>query len=110
MRCLTHRNFVNLDDINTIVSIGGAGRFQISRGFAILVDGRLPMRFQEVEFDHTVPIGIGFEWETGGGHVFQLNFTNASGISETDYLSHTRSRWSDGQVRFGFTIARQFKI
>ena len=106
----THRNFVNLDDINSILSLGGAGRFQISRAFAILLDASIPMRFQDVEFDHTIPIGIGFEWETGGGHVFQLNFTNAGGLSETDYLSHTQSRWSDGQFRFGFTIARQFKI
>lgn len=106
----THRNFVNLDDINSIVSVGAAGRFQVSRGFAVLFDAAIPMRFQEVDFDHTIPIGVGFEWETGGGHVFQLNFTNAGGLSETDYLSHTRSRWSDGQFRFGFTIARQFKI
>ena len=106
----THRNFVNLDDINSVVSVGGAGRIQISRGLAILFDATIPMRFQDVEFDPTVPLGVGLEWETGGGHVFQINFTNAGGLSETDYLSHTNSEWSEGQFRLGFTIARQFKI
>ena len=106
----THRNFVNIDDINSILSIGGAGRFQLSRRLAIIIDANLPMRFQDVEYAHTIPLGIGFEWETGGGHVFQLNFTNASGLTETDYLNYTRSEWSEGQFRLGFTIARQFKI
>ncbi len=106
----THRNFVNLDDINSVLSVGGAGRFAISRRLAVLFDANIPMRFRDVEFDHTVPVGIGLEWTTGGGHVFQVNFTNASGLSETDYLTGTRSRWSDGQFRLGFTISRQFKI
>ena len=56
------------------------------------------------------PIGVGFEWETGGGHVFQINFTNATGIMETDYLPYTQSNWGDGEYRLGFTISRGFKL
>jgi len=56
------------------------------------------------------PLGIGLEWETGGGHVFQLNLTNASGISQTDYIPYTQSSWLEGGYRLGFTIGRQFKI
>lgn len=106
----THRNFVNIDDVNFVLNLGTAARIQMSKSLALIIEGNLPLRFETVEFDPTVPWGLGLEWETGGGHVFQMNFTNARGLAETDYLSYTASRWGDGQVRLGFTIARQFKL
>lgn len=106
----THRNFVNIDDINYVLNIGLAGRIQMSKALALVLEGNLPLRFETVTFEPTLPLGIGLEWMTSGGHVFQLNFTNASGLSETDYLSYTRSEWAEGQFRLGFTIARQFRI
>ncbi len=106
----THRNFVNLNDVNYVLNVGGAGRFQVSKRLALLLDLNLPMRFEDVDFDHTVPFGLGLEWMTGGGHIFQINLTNADGLSETDYLPYTNARWSDGQYRLGFTIARQFRL
>ncbi len=106
----THRNFVALNDVNYVLSLGLAARQRISKRLAILLDLNYPMRFRDVDFDATVPIGVGLEWMTGGGHVFQINFTNAGGLTETDYLSNTQSRWEDGQFRLGFTISRQFKI
>jgi hypothetical protein len=106
----THRNFVDLDDVNYLVHIGGAGRFQINRRLALLIDANFPRRFRDIDRKYNAPVGIGIEWETGGGHVFQINFTNAGGLSEPDYLSYTTSQWADGEFRLGFTIARQFKI
>lgn len=106
----THRNFVDLDDVNYLIHIGGAGRFQLNRRLAVLVDANVPTRFRDVDDKYTMPIGIGLEWETGGGHVFQINFTNSGGLSEPDYLAYTTSKWSEGQFRLGFTISRQFRI
>lgn len=106
----THRNFVNLDDVNFVVNIGGAGRYSISKRLALLFDVDIPMRFREVDFDVTIPLGFGLEWETGGGHAFQINLTNAGGLAEPDYLAYTNSQWSLGEYRLGFTISRQFKI
>ncbi len=106
----THRNFVNVDDINYVMNIGVASRIKMSKRLALILEGNIPMRFETVDFDSTIPWGFGLEWETGGGHVFQLNFTNATGLAETDYLSYTSTRWGDGQFRLGFTIARQFRL
>ncbi|NND06978.1 MAG: hypothetical protein HKN87_11410 [Saprospiraceae bacterium] len=106
----THRNFVALNDINYVINVGLAGRLRISKRLALLVDLNYPLRFQDVDFDATVPLGLGLEWMTGGGHVFQVNFTNSGGLSETDYLVNTQSRWDEGQFRLGFTISRQFKL
>ena len=106
----THRNFVDLDDVNYVVHTGLAGRFQLTRRLALIGDLSIPMRFRDIGFEPTLPLGFGVEWETGGGHVFQLNLTNSSGLTESDYLPYTRSKWSEGQFRLGFTIARQFRI
>lgn len=54
-------------------------------------------------------IGVGFEFDTGG-HVFQLNLTNATGIFETDYIPYTTTDWLDGEFRIGFTISRWFNL
>jgi hypothetical protein len=42
------------------------------------------------------------------GHVFLLNFVNSRGIGEGQFIPYTKSKWSEGQFRFGFTIARKF--
>jgi hypothetical protein len=107
----TYRNIVPSLDKNDLVSIGFASRIQLSKSIGILLDGR--MVFSDIRTADTgyyAPLGIGIEWETGGGHVFQLNFTNAKGIEQTDYIPYTTSNWLDGEYRLGFTIARQFRI
>ncbi|MDF1699382.1 MAG: DUF5777 family beta-barrel protein [Saprospiraceae bacterium] len=107
----TYRNIVPSSDKNDLVSIGMASRIQLSKSIGIVMDGRIV--FSDIRNSDTgfyAPVGIGLEWETGGGHVFQMNFTNATGIEQTDYIPYTTSNWLDGEFRFGFTIARQFRI
>jgi len=55
------------------------------------------------------PLGFGLEFDTGG-HVFQINVTNSTGLMETDYIPYTRSSWGEGQFRLGFTISRLFNL
>ncbi len=107
----TYRNIVPSLDDNTIVSISGAARIQVTKVLGILLEGRLP--FSELRKPingYYPPLGLALEWETGGGHVFQLNFTNATGLAETDYIPYTTSNWMDGEFRLGFTISRLFNI
>ncbi len=106
----THRNVVSFDDENGIISLGVATRIQINKVFGIIADATFP--FSELRTSDNgfyPPIGIGLEIETGG-HIFQINFTNATGISETDYIPNTRSNWGDRQFRLGFTISRTFNL
>lgn len=113
----TYRNRVEFSDQNDLPSVGLIFKYQFSKVFALIVDATYPFsefRSNELGPDGTkefyTPIGVGFEWETGGGHVFQINFTNASGLIETDYIPYTTSSWGKGQYRLGFTISRQFKL
>jgi hypothetical protein len=55
------------------------------------------------------PFSVGFDIETGG-HVFQLNFSNAIGMNERAFLTETTNSWSNGDVLFGFNLSRVFTI
>lgn len=107
---VTHRNLVPFAGENTLFSLGGAVRFQVSKVLALVADATMPFSSTITsENGYSLPIGAGLEWDTGG-HVFQLNFTNATGIFETDYIPYTTSNWGDGEFRMGFTISRWFNL
>jgi len=113
----THRNVVPTGDENNIVHAGAALRVQVTKTLGLIGDLTLPLNGDQSPFkslrpasaNYRTPIGIGLEFDTGG-HVFQLNFTNATGIMPTDYIPYTRSDWTEGQFRIGFTISRIFNL
>lgn len=105
-----HRNLVAFEDENGIFSMGVASRIQISKVIGIIFDATFPfseMRTADNGFYHA--IGVGLEFETGG-HVFQINLTNATAVMETDYIPYTTSSWSEGEFRLGFTVSRTFNL
>ncbi len=107
---VTHRNLVPFAGENTIFSLGGALRLQVTRVVALVADITHPFSNTISEDNgYATPLGIGFEFDTGG-HVFQLNFTNAKGLFETDYIPYTTSQWGEGEFRMGFTISRWFNL
>ncbi len=100
-----HRNIVGFDEPNGTFSVGAVTRYQITKVLGIIADVVVP-----IGNDNTnTALGLGLEIDTGG-HVFQVNFTNARGIMETDYIPNTTTRWRDGEVRLGFTISRVFNL
>lgn len=111
-----HRNFVrgfshdgHIDE-NDIISVGGGARFKLTKRFGIVVDyfhSFSPYRNGNDGFAD--PLGIGVEIETGG-HVFTINFTNASAIIENDFIPNTTDSWTKGGYKFGFNISRVFTI
>ena len=113
----THRNVVPFGEENGIANVSVASRIQLTKIFGLILDWTLPLNGPQSPFtdseigvaDYYAPFGIGLEMETGG-HVFQINLTNASGLLETDYIPYTSSNWGDGQYRLGFTISRLVKF
>jgi len=105
-----HRNIVPFGDANGILSLGVATRIQMTKVFGLIVDATLPVSGSRPEgTGYYMPLGVGLEIDTGG-HVFQINFTNATGISEADYIPYTTSNWGDNEFRLGFTISRIFNL
>ncbi len=107
----TFRNIVPSNDQNDLVSVGAATKLQLTKSIGFIVDATVPISSLRTSENGYYPaIGVGIEWETGGGHVFQMNLTNATGIAETDYIPYTLSNWFDGEYRLGFTISRLFTL
>lgn len=126
-----HTNYVILHDDNSMFALGGAIRFPVSRNFNIILDYFHPFRsksskdffkivdntysppgdvtFNPVSLKFYDPIGISFEIITAG-HVFNLNFTNATEILENRFIPRTTTSWTKGKFRWGFTISRKFAL
>jgi hypothetical protein len=103
-----HYNLVpNPGDPHDIFAIGFGGRQKLSRRVSFNVE--YYYRVGEVWKGTVNPLSVGFDIETGG-HVFQLMFTNSTGIAENQYIANTTGKWGDGDIHFGFNISRVFNI
>jgi len=115
-----HRNFVkalvntdnNAQDQNDVLALGAGFRIKVSKRLAIIADyfhAFSAYRTNNPATPYYDPLAVGIEIETGG-HVFHLNFTNASGIIENSFLSNTTDSWLKGGFKFGFNISRVFVL
>jgi hypothetical protein len=106
---VTHYNLVPLaTDKNDLLALGIGARQKLSKRVSL-----------NVEYYYQIPgyklagtqnaLSVGFDIETGG-HVFQLIFTNSTGIGENQYITKTTGQWGKGDIHFGFNIARVFTI
>jgi hypothetical protein len=105
---LVHRNLVaKADQDNNTWALGIGGRLKISKRTAFVVDYHPILAGREPGTRD--PLSAGFDIETGG-HVFQLHFSNATGMNEKAFLTGTTDRFFKGDIRFGFNLSRVFQV
>jgi Membrane bound beta barrel domain (DUF5777) len=109
MPTVVHRNLVpTANDPSDMIAVGAGARIKLSKRISFNAD--YYYRVNPNETDGTFnPLSIGFDIETGG-HVFQLHFTNATGMNEKTFLTQTTNDWSKGDIQFGFNISRTFQL
>lgn len=106
---LLHRNLVPTEaDPNDIYALGIGGRIRLSNRVSFTWDYFYVHNGLNRNTNY-FPLSVGFDIETGG-HVFQLNFTNAVGMNERAFLTDTTLDWTKGDVMFGFNLSRVFTI
>jgi len=106
---LVHRNLIDLpEEKNDVFSIGLSGRIKLSRRIALNFEYFYSIPDQ-LASEFVNPLSIGIDIETGG-HVFQLLFTNATGMVPDAVITETTGKWTKGDIRFGFNISRVFTI
>ncbi|MEX1192339.1 MAG: DUF5777 family beta-barrel protein [Brumimicrobium sp.] len=108
MPSFVHRNLVAQDDQNSLFAIGGAARIRISKSIGLIGEYFYTVNQSGLRDDYTNSLGVAMEWITNGHH-FTINFTNARGFGELQYIALTQSDWLEGQFRLGFSISRTFK-
>ncbi len=108
MPTMVHRNLVaTTEDNNDIFAIGVAARQKLTKRTSV----NLEYFYQLNQTDPAIhnSLSVGFDLETGG-HVFQLHFTNSTSMIEKGFVAETSGDWLNGDVHFGFNIARVFTI
>ena len=107
---MVHKNLVpKTADKNDIFTLGGGGRFKLTRRMSVNAEYHHLFSGQVVSTKAYDSFSLGVDIETGG-HVFQIFLTNSSGEYEQTYLTETRGKWSNGDIFLGFNINRMFTI
>ncbi len=106
---LVHRNLVTaITDSNNIYSVGVGGRLRLSRRISLTCDYYYVIN-PLTDNTYYNPLAIGIDIETGG-HVFQLHFSNATGMNERAFITETTANFIKGEIRFGFNLSRVFQL
>lgn len=109
MPTLIHKNLVQMaGDGNDIMAAGVGGRLRLSRRVALTCD-YFHVFNPLTDNNYHDPLSVGVDIETGG-HVFQLHFTNSTGMNERAVITETTGRWGKGEIRFGFNLSRVFQL
>lgn len=104
-----HRNLAVLaTDPNDLYAIGIGGRQKLTKRLSFNFEYYYQIPKYRIE-GTTNPLSVGFDIETGG-HVFQLHFTNSTGMTEKNFITGTTGKWEKGDVLFGFNISRVFTL
>lgn len=109
MPSMVHRNLVKtVDDVHDVYAMGIGARQKINKRLSVNVDYYyvLPNQLPETIKNS---LSVGFDIETGG-HVFQLHFTNSTGMIEKAFITESTGDWLDGGVHFGFNVSRVFTV
>ncbi|MBP6575058.1 MAG: hypothetical protein KA230_11445 [Flavobacteriales bacterium] len=118
---LVHRNLVQYEEEeNDVINIGAAARYKLSKRLAVTAEYYYVLPDQLAEptsaelaadpdagFKNSLAIGLDIET---GGHVFQLHFSNSTGLFERAFITETVGSWAEQEVHFGFNISRVFTL
>jgi Membrane bound beta barrel domain (DUF5777) len=104
---IVHTNIVELStDKNDQIALGIGARYKFTKRVAFVLDTYPILSGRST---NKTPISVGFDIETGG-HVFQLHFSNATGMNERAFITETTNNWGNAQFRFGFNLSRVFTV
>ena len=105
-----HYNLVpTANDKNDVFSLGVGLRAKFTKRMSINAEYNYLPTGQIVSTKVYNNFSLGWDMETGG-HVFQLVFTNAQSMIETQYITQTVDQWKNGDIYFGFNVSRNFNL
>lgn len=104
---IVHRNLVDsFQEPNDLALLAMAFRYRINR--TVSLTGEYSYLINHNMRTNLIGcLGAGIELYTSG-HVFQLVFTNAAALTESQYMTANNGSILGRQIRFGFNIVRRF--
>ena len=109
MPTFIHKNAVDRSiENNDQFALGFGMRQKVGRSVALT--GEYYYRFRVPEANPSFnTLGFGVEIDVGG-HVFQILFTNTTGLTERAFITETEGDFADGDIHFGFNVTRTFQF
>ena len=108
MPTMVHFNAIEpSDENNDVFAVGLGGRMKLNQRVSLNAEYYYQMQRKDPLSKNV--IAIGFDIETGG-HVFQLQFTNAQSMIEKGFIGETSGDFFKGDIHFGFNISRTFQL
>ena len=107
---VVHRNLVATPDAhNDLYNVGLSGRVKVSKRVALTGEYFyvLPDQGSREPFHNSLALGVDIQT---GGHVFQLQVTNSTGMFERAFITETTGDFFQGDIHFGFNISRVFTL
>ena len=102
------RNLVpTVEDDNLLIALGIGSRYKVSNRVAIVMEYYPQLTNYSSQFQNSFAVGVDIET---GGHVFQLQLTNAVQMNERGFIGETTDQYLDGGIHFGFNISRVFDL
>ncbi len=102
-----HDNYISNDyQNNSQYGIGFGGRYKIAKRWSLNTEYGVHLNRSDNSL-YNNPFSIGVDIETGG-HVFQLHFTNSQSMNTNGVFGTSTGDWTEGDVYFGFNLARSF--
>ncbi len=92
---------------NDLYSVGFGTRIRVSKRVNITAEYFQQLNQNNPEAYNGLALGVDIET---GGHVFQLNLTNATGMTEQSFINGNSNDFLKGQIHFGFNISRVFVL
>jgi hypothetical protein len=103
-----HRNMAFETGYNKAnIALGLGSRIKVSKRMALTLD--YTHSFTDLPDNYYNALSLGIDIETGG-HVFQMHFSNASGMNERAFITETTGDFFKGDIRFGFNLSRVFSL
>lgn len=109
MPTMVHYNLAPAPNTNNnVYALGVGGRLKLNK--RISMNAEYYYQLPDTQYAGTTnSLALGFDIETGG-HVFQLYFTNSTGINERAFITETTGDFFNGDIRFGFHLSRVFTL
>ena len=107
---VVHRNVVAGPEAhNDLYNTGLSGRVKVSKRVALTGEYFyvFPDQGPRGPFHNSLALGVDIQT---GGHVFQLQVTNSTGMFERAYITETTGDFFEGDIHFGFNISRVFTL
>ena len=105
-----YNEVVAISDKNDVFAVPVLGRYKFSRSVALTAEYGVRINKYSANFSNYQNVmGGGFDIETGG-HVFQIFFTNALDMLETQTIPYTQKPTGKQPFCLGFNISRMFSF